>query len=76
MLNTTNQTKPNQREQETKVVSYYLSKKNSWRKKNTTLIATGFFARKKLFGGNEANFMDVWITASGSCARYLSMSGW
>lgn len=73
MLNTTNQTKENRK---TKVVSYYLSKKNSWRKKNTTLIATGFFARKKLFGGNEANFMDLWITASGSCARYLSMSGW
>lgn len=68
MLNTTNQTKENRK---TKVVSYYLSKKNSWRKKNTTLIATGFFARKKLFGGNEANFMDLWITASGSCARYL-----
>lgn len=73
MLNTTNQTKENGK---TKVVSYYLSKKNSWRKKNTTLIATGFFARKKLFGGNEANFMDLWNTASGSCARYLSMSGW
>lgn len=38
--------------------------------KNTTLTATGYYARKKSFDGNEANFLSLWIV----CTCCLSLS--